>query len=93
MEPVSSAANPGPILQLKIRLLGISPMVWRRIDDISYMTGHVTPLMLPVNSARGRLSTWRAFGRYGYLIHDGYGDRTRTGISGGVQYSCYLSCP
>ena len=31
MEPVSSAANPGPILQLKIRLLGISPMVWRRI--------------------------------------------------------------
>ena len=31
MEPVSSAANPGPILQLKVRLLGISPMVWRRI--------------------------------------------------------------
>ena len=31
MEAVSSAANPGPILQLKVRLLGISPMVWRRI--------------------------------------------------------------
>ena len=30
MERVSSAANPGPILRLKVRLLGISPMVWRR---------------------------------------------------------------
>ena len=31
MEPVSSAASPGPILQLKVRLLGIRAMVWRRI--------------------------------------------------------------
>ena len=31
MESVKSAALPGAILQLKIRLLDISPMVWRRI--------------------------------------------------------------
>ena len=31
MESVKSAALPGAVLQLKIRLLGISPMVWRRV--------------------------------------------------------------
>ena len=31
MESVKSAALPGAILQLKIRLLDISPMVWRRV--------------------------------------------------------------
>ena len=29
MESVKSAAPPGVILQLKVRLLGISPMIWR----------------------------------------------------------------
>ena len=31
MEPVKSAAPPGAILQVKVRLLGVSPMVWRRV--------------------------------------------------------------
>ena len=31
MESVKSAALPGSILQLKVRLLGISPMIWRRV--------------------------------------------------------------
>ena len=31
MESVKSAALPGAILQIKIRLLGISPMIWRRV--------------------------------------------------------------
>ena len=31
MESVQSAAPPGAILQLKVRLLGISPMIWRRV--------------------------------------------------------------
>ena len=31
MEPVNPAADPVSILQLKVRLLGISPMVWRRV--------------------------------------------------------------
>ena len=31
MESVKSAAQPGAVLQLKVRLLGISPMVWRRV--------------------------------------------------------------
>ena len=31
MESVKSAAPPGAILQLKVRLLGISPMIWRRV--------------------------------------------------------------
>ena len=31
MEPVKSAAQPGTVLQLKVRLLGISPMIWRRV--------------------------------------------------------------
>ena len=29
MESVKSAAPPGAILQLEVRLLGISPMIWR----------------------------------------------------------------
>ena len=28
---MESAALPGAILQIKIRLLGISPMIWRRV--------------------------------------------------------------
>ena len=31
MESVKSSALPGAILQLKVRLLGISPMIWRRV--------------------------------------------------------------
>ena len=31
MESVKSAAQPGAVLQLKVRLLGISPMIWRRV--------------------------------------------------------------
>ena len=31
MESVKSAALPGTILQLKVRRLGISPMIWRRV--------------------------------------------------------------
>ena len=31
MESVKPAALPGSILQLKVRLLGISPMIWRRV--------------------------------------------------------------
>ena len=31
MESVKSSELPGAILQLKVRLLGISPMIWRRI--------------------------------------------------------------
>lgn len=31
MESVKPAAPPGAILQLKVRLLGISPMIWRRV--------------------------------------------------------------
>ena len=31
MESVKSSALPGEILQLKVRLLGISPMIWRRV--------------------------------------------------------------
>ena len=31
MESVKSAALPGAILQLKVRLLGTSPMIWRRV--------------------------------------------------------------
>ena len=31
MEPVNPAADPVSILQLEVRLLGISPMVWRRV--------------------------------------------------------------
>ena len=31
MESVKSAALPGAILQIKVWLLGISPMVWRRV--------------------------------------------------------------
>ena len=31
MESVKSAALPGAILQIKIRLLDISPMIWRRV--------------------------------------------------------------
>ena len=31
MESVKSAAPPGTILQLKVRLLGINPMMWRRV--------------------------------------------------------------
>jgi hypothetical protein len=31
MESVNSAAQPGAVLQVKVRLLGLSPMVWRRV--------------------------------------------------------------
>ena len=31
MDPMKSAASPESVLQLKVRLLGISPMVWRRV--------------------------------------------------------------
>ena len=31
MESVKPAAPPEAILQLKVRLLGISPMIWRRV--------------------------------------------------------------
>ena len=31
MDSVKSAAPPGAILQVKVRLLGVSPMVWRRV--------------------------------------------------------------
>ena len=31
MESVKSAASPESVLQLKVRLLGVSPMVWRRV--------------------------------------------------------------
>ena len=31
MESVKSAAHPGTIPQLKVRLLGISPRIWRRV--------------------------------------------------------------
>ena len=43
MESVMSAAPPGSILQLKVRLLGISPMVWRRVlvpDAVSLLELH-----------------------------------------------------
>ena len=38
MESVKSAALPGSILQLKVRLLGISPMIWRRVLVPASMT-------------------------------------------------------
>ena len=30
MVPVISASDPGAVLQIKVRMLGISPLVWRR---------------------------------------------------------------
>ena len=38
MESVKSAALPRSILQLKVRLLGISPMIWRRVLVPASMT-------------------------------------------------------
>ena len=31
MKPVNPGADPESVLQIKVRLLGISPMVWRRL--------------------------------------------------------------
>ena len=38
MESVKSAALPGSILRIKVRLLGISPMIWRRVVVPDSMT-------------------------------------------------------